>query len=117
MKINYALRIVHTGANAREITKIIGVPPTSTEGSVWEYEISEKEADSPIPFIQIFIGLLSSKYDQLQALGINRENITVWLIYEYEEQCNIEFLPSDLLKLGKESIGLCISCYELSGFH
>jgi len=59
-----------------------------------------------------FLDNLEGKYEKLQELGVGNDNITVWLIYGYNNQCNMEFEQNILERLGKRGIKLCISCYE-----
>lgn len=108
----YSLKIqTSSDSQIEEITKIIGLKSNRPELG-WEIEISRHQDDLPIPFINNFLGILSGKYNDLERIGINRENISIWILYEYEEQCNMEFCPSDLQKIGNEGITLCISCWE-----
>ena len=44
--------------------------------------------------------------------GISREDISIWVLYEYEGQCNMEYDPESMKKLGESGILLCISCWE-----
>ena len=58
------------------------------------------------------LGVLEGKYDSLAKVGVERSDISIWLLYEYAEQCNMEFDSQTLLKLGKEGITLCVSCWQ-----
>lgn len=77
----------------------------------WGLEITEEVAPD-FSFISYFLSILENKYEKLEQVGIYREDISIWLLYEYSNQCNMEFSPNDLYKLGKEGITLCISCWE-----
>ena len=59
-----------------------------------------------------FLSLLEGKYEKLESIGISRENISIWILYEYEGQCNMEYDPESMKKLGESGILLCISCWE-----
>lgn len=74
----------------------------------------EKDSDPYIDFINEFLDLLEGKYDQLLKIGIARDDITVWMLYEYDGQCNMEFLPEQMKRLGANGITLCVSCWESS---
>jgi len=57
---------------------------------------------------------IDGKIDKLNAIGINE--ITMWGLYEYEAQCNMEFTPEQMLIMGKNNIHFCISCWEKADF-
>ena len=65
----------------------------------------------PTGFINQFLNILETKYSDLEKLNIEREHITFWMIYEYDHQCNMEFDPQRLKRIGENGITLCISCY------
>ena len=100
MKYFYSLRISVADDKKNLVTEILNVTPTSTK-SFWCLDISEDENDEPVYFISYFVNILESKFKDLESIGIERDNITIWKLYEYDGQCNMEFDPQDLLKLGE----------------
>lgn len=102
------------------ITKLLGVIPNESNlkylkgkpPSIWTYEVIEEHDDPFYDFINSFLDILENKYDSLASLGIQRKNITFWYIYEYDQQCNMEFEPESLKRLGDNGITLCISCWD-----
>ena len=62
-----------------------------------------------------FLSLLEGKYEKLESIGISREDISIWVLYEYEGQCNMEYDPVSMKKIGENGIVLCISCWEKEG--
>ena len=52
---------------------------------------------------------------KLESIGISREDISIWVLYEYEGQCNMEYDPVSMKKIGENGIVLCISCWEKEG--
>lgn len=48
----------------------------------------------------------------LKEIGIDRDMISVWYLYKYDEQCNMEFSPERMKRLGDNGITLCISCWS-----
>ncbi len=94
-----------------KINDILGVESNSPHTG-WEFSLTQREEDEYINFIDYFLSMLNGKYEQLEAIGITRDNISVWMLYEYEGQCNMEFSPTDMYNLGKEGITFCISCWE-----
>ncbi len=55
---------------------------------------------------------MEGKYELLATIGIERKDITIWMLYEYDQQCNLEFDPIRMKRLGDNGIGLCISCWD-----
>ncbi len=101
------------------ISKILGLKPTDKDDfelseipNSWEYEVIEKKEDKYYDFINEFLDILETKYEKLAALGIERKDITFWYLYEYDQQCNMEFDPIRLKRLGDNGISLCISCWD-----
>lgn len=111
-KCSYSLQIYTESNDIRsKINNVLNVKSNFPNDS-WGIEIIEKETDNYVDFINIFLDILENKYSFLEDIGISRNYITIWAIYEYKEQCNIEFEPKDLERLGKNGIKLCISCWE-----
>ncbi|GGD72897.1 hypothetical protein GCM10011514_41230 [Emticicia aquatilis] len=79
--------------------------------STWIFQI---EKDEYFDFINHFLNILEPKFQALESLGINRKNkdIVFWYIYEYEHQCNMEFHPEEMIRLGQAGIPLAISCFS-----
>ena len=112
MQYTYSLKIVAPKLLDKEISQILEVEPNVPIGN-WEYEIIEKDTDPPVDFIQVFMEILEPRIDRLLELGITRDDISVWLLYEYEDQCNMEFSPAQMSRLAQNEITLCISCYQM----
>jgi len=108
----YSIQIYCNTDDYLEINKILGVKSTDLEPSeIWSYEVTVGEDDKYYDFISEFMDILQGNYEKLEKLGIKRSVISLWLIYEYDEQCNMEFDPMNLKRMGENGIGLCISCY------
>lgn len=109
----YSLRI--SGVNEKQkidISKLFNLEPTSDRNNEWFFEIEEKEADEYFDFINYFLDILEGNYEKLKLIGIDKENISIWFLYEFDDQCNIEFLSNDLKRIGENEISLCISCWN-----
>lgn len=108
----YNLRIFcSTNEQFNKISHIFHISPIKQIDNVWCFEIEEKENDQYFDFINNFLDILEGKYEQLNLIGISRKDISLWFLYQYENQCNMEFLPGDLKRLGANGISLCISCW------
>lgn len=114
-KTIYRLQIECSNDNqANEISKLLKIQATDCSKNIWHLEIEEKENEPYFDFINHFLDLLDDKYNLLNIIGIKKEDISIWLLYPYKTQCNLEFLPKDLNRIGSKGISLCISCWSIS---
>jgi uncharacterized protein YegJ (DUF2314 family) len=111
MKYYYSLRIEVEEDKTKQVDQILGVSQNMPNLN-WGLEIQTKKDDIAFDFINYFIGILKNNYEKLEDIGVKREDISIWMLYEYDQQCNMEFLPEQLFKIGEEKIALCISCWE-----
>ena len=111
----YSLQICVPMEHHEEINLMLGAKTNCPYTNSWILRI-DKEEDEPFLFISHFLSLLDGKYDALKKMGVNRENISVWMNYAYDSQCNMEFLPDDMYNLGKEGIVLCVSCWDIHDY-
>jgi len=110
--LTYELRINAEENCYEQVSAIVGLYPKSYKFG-WSYEIKFEERESFSDVVAKFLDSLEGKYDQLHELEIRTNDISVWLIYGYNNQCNMEFEPSILERLGNRGIRLCISCYQV----
>jgi hypothetical protein len=109
MEYKYILRIA--GAEPAEVTRVLGRAPSDDVGH-WNLVLKEGPEDVPTPFLDVFFEVLDGHIESLERMGVSRDDITVWLLYEYDEQCNLEFSAADMKRLGDAGISLCISCWR-----
>jgi len=107
----YQLRINVIEKYYTLVSSILNLYPQSYKFG-WSYEIILEEQKDYFDVIVKFLNSLEENYLRLIELGIEKNDITIWLIYGYKNQCNMEFEPSTLKRLGENGIKLCISCYE-----
>lgn len=81
---------------------------------VFEFEIIEEKNDPYFPYINFFLDILESKYNELSKIWIDRNDISIWYLYAYDNQCNMEWSPEQLKRLWENWISLCVSCWEKS---
>lgn len=111
MKTYCSLRIRIKG-NIQSVNKIMGIKSRAKFSNLWIFDIQASKKKSYWDVLNTFIDLIDSKFQELHLENIERKDITIWLICEYIEQCNLEFNPMILEKIGKIGITLCISCYQ-----
>jgi len=108
MNSEFVLRISTDKENYDILSSVLNVIPTSTR-EYWELSIKEVSAkDYPLTYLA---SLIENNIQHLNRNGIRNEDITIWYLYEYDGQCNMEFHPAELKKLGDNGIVLCISCW------
>jgi hypothetical protein len=110
----------NTEEHYEQLSKILGVVPwklpdnniSENPHGTWVYELQESETDDPIHFINVFLDLLDSKFAELEEIGVSKNDITFWFLYEYHHQCGMEFHPEEMKRLGESGIVLCIDCWQ-----
>lgn len=123
MRYHYYLQIHCQQEDINKVSEILSFSSNDKYGSYscWRYHLGQKESDTSIrfvnesmDFVNIFLDILEGKYESLISIGVERSDISVWMYYEYDEQCNMEFLPQDMKRLGDNGIVLCVSCWQSS---
>jgi hypothetical protein len=112
MKYSYILRINCNNNKSEEITHLLNVKPTLSTCKRWEIEKVQDYNSEYIDYLNIFLIILKDKYNQLEQIGVTRDCIEIWVYYEYDQQCNMEFSPDVLKNIGDNGISLCISCWQ-----
>jgi hypothetical protein len=115
----FVLNFQNSFETYQKITEILGVEPRSQNKSRFSPEVPNSwsywvESEDYFDFINHFLDILEPKIDELAKLGIECKNqdIVFWYVYEYEKQCNMEFHPAEMKRLGEAGIPLAISCFE-----
>lgn len=110
MSSSYSLRIKTEKDNYEIINEVLGIKPTSIK-SYWELSINE-DSEKYYFAIPYFMDILENKIIELKKIKINCNDISIWYFYEYDGQCNMEFPPNNLKRIGENGITLCISCWQ-----
>ncbi len=101
------------------LTNLLKLQPTENEmnkaseynNSSWMYMVTETENDPNFDFINNFLDILEPKFADLEKLGVTRDKILFWILYEYDQQCGMEFHPQEIIRLGQSGIHLNIDCW------
>lgn len=81
--------------------------------TLWIFEVEESEISKEhFHFISVFYDTLKDKFEDLAKIGITNEDIQIWYLYEYDQQCGMEFCPDDMGKLASLGVTLCIDCWQ-----
>ena len=105
----------------KRISKILNLEPIPSEAieklkieqyGVWTYSVETNDEIPYYDFINLFLDILEPNFENLEKLGIKRDDISFWHLYEYDQQCAMEFNPKEMERLGKNGITLCIDCWQ-----
>jgi len=108
----YSLRIsISDKGQIDQLNRILEIESNYPEVG-WGIEIIKENSNIDFNFADYFLSILNGKEAELKAVNISTDNISIWVLYEYEGQCNLEFTPTDLKRFGDAGISLCISCWE-----
>lgn len=109
----YKLEIdVQNKNNLIKLNGLLGVTGKTLGETQWYYEFEERDDDEYYDFATNFHKILNPNIDSLKTLGISKDDITIWYMYEYKQQCNIELDASQIKKIASLGVTLCISCCE-----
>lgn len=111
MRDFWSLQIKCEDSLGDAVTAILGVKP-SMKYVGWGLEKIIGEEDPYVNYIEYFLDLLEGNYEKLSLIGVERSDITIWLLYEYDQQCNMEFHPENMKRMGENGIVLCVSCWQ-----
>lgn len=97
------------------VTTLLGLQHTETEKDIiakgryssWIYMVSRSDND---PYFD-FLDILEPKFVHLEKLGVTKDKISFWMLYEYDRQCGMEFHPQEMTRLGQNGIHLNIDCW------
>ena len=102
-----------------KISKILKVFPDEFDSdsvhnyNSWIYSVEKSDEDIYFDFVNKFLEILEPNFSALENLDIKKSDISFWHLYGYDQQCNMEFSPNNLKRLGENGITLCISCWEV----
>jgi hypothetical protein len=105
--------------NYNEISRLLCVQPTDFPKSkfndnpfdTWTYTVDIADEEPYYDFINRFLDILEPKFSDLEKLGVTKDKIIFWLVYEYYAQCSISFDPHEMKRLGESGIALNIDCH------
>jgi len=123
--MKYYKLLIDTDNNAEtynRVSELLGLQPTESENdkasnvrySTWTYMVTETETAPYFDFINIFLDILEPKFPDLEKIGVSRDKILFWKLYEYDQQCGMEFHPQEMERLGQNGIHLNIDCWTNS---
>jgi len=112
----------YSAATYNSVTKLLGLQPTENgkdkmskdQYVSWMYMVTETDSSPNYDFINSFLDILEPKFADLEKIGVSKDNILFWLLYEYDQQCAMEFHPQAMTRLGQSGIHLNIDCWELN---
>lgn len=123
-QMNYYNLYIHFEGSPKTchaVSEILGVKPkqntlTKFDTSLyntWWYQVVRDDSEPPFDFINAFLDLVEPHFGELAKLGIDKNDIFFWRVYEYDKQCAMEFNPQEMKRLGESGISLNIDCFEI----
>lgn len=103
----YSLRV--NTKDIKSVEEILGIQSISND--IWIHELIQKEDNEYIDCIDIFSKILIDNLILLEERWIRKEDISIWLLYNFEDQCNLEFSVEQIKKVSELGLWLNISCY------
>ena len=112
MLATYLLKIETT--NLIAVEEVMGAASSAPRDQPWTAIIDSNQTHKGKSPIEHLLMMIEGKTTDLSALidDIN-EAISLWVLYEYEEQCNLEFTVHELTTLAINKVSLCISCWQI----
>lgn len=110
MEIYCSLRI-RTKSKVEIVNKIMKKKSHTKYDNSWSIDINATKKKSYWEVLNTLIDLVENKIPALQLEGIQKDDVTLWLICGFSGQCNLEFNPKTLERIGNNGITFCISCY------
>ncbi|MEZ4777447.1 MAG: hypothetical protein R3D00_30000 [Bacteroidia bacterium] len=107
----YWLEIWTEESNYKEVNRVKGNKNPGEPRSILRlYETTQP--DEPQWFeVNTFLDILDDKYEDLERAGIRRNQISIWINCQSEDnECRISLDPLTILRLGQEGIRLCVTC-------
>lgn len=73
------------------------------------------DPDGPFHYPEIawLLDLAEKHEKELTQLGVDFSDSQIWMIYYYDKQCNMEFDPDLMERMGKLGLKLCVSCQAI----
>lgn len=105
-KMKYYLLRITTDINLNEL---LNTNKFVQKNGYYEYELTN---ESEIDCIEHFISFLQVNNFLLQSKGITKNQISIWLLYEYEEQCSLLLSAKQMGLLSQAGYDLCIDCWK-----
>ena len=112
MNIYCSLKI-RTDQNWDAVNEIMDMNTNEKASNYWMYEVEASDHNPYPKILNHFIDLIAAKFSTLRSIGINKNDISVWLLVESngEEQNNLEFNAELLSKISLYVTSFCISSW------
>jgi len=109
MEIIYQVRIGTD--HIASIDSLLGTVSESRDG-FWIKSIHQKEGEQGVDFTKIFRDLIEPHLSSIRQLTWSEQAISVWVLYEYDQQCNFELSADNMRDILAIEAYFCISCWE-----
>lgn len=124
MYSTYWLEIWVPETSAKRVHKILEQAPTTGHSlvRVWEHHSPEEAHTLGLNHL---LDQFEEQISPLEAAGVKRQNMAVWLEGNYQQQFYLQLDPMTLMRLGQEDLKFCLTCTsetpaqwdQVKGFH
>src|SRR5215217_2596343 len=102
----YRLQIKCSNDQKEKINSILGIE--NREPATWWNTVIEEDSQDFTRALDIYIDLIARNLHALKKIGVSSKSISIWYLYEYEQQCNMEFGPHTTKQIGELGVTLCV---------
>lgn len=112
---SFYISVNNIGNSNSEISGILGVETNYMNETNWNYLLTNIKKNKRVNTLEVFYNLLVNKFEELESkLGIEKSDISIWLVIEYDGECNIVLEKEELKYLSDLGINFCISIYKMN---
>ncbi|MBB5031350.1 hypothetical protein [Prosthecobacter vanneervenii] len=111
MSVRYLLKIETD--NVPSLEGAIGMLSMAPHDQPWTFWIDGGQLCAGESGIGHLLMKIEGKRDRMAVVVDDLDHaISLWVLYEYDQQCNLEFSPEDLNRLAASKAVLCVSCWQ-----
>lgn len=102
---------IRTDQNWDAVNEIMDMNTNEKASNYWMYEVEASDHNPYPKILNYFVDLIEAKFSILGGIGVNKNDISIWLLTESngEEQNNLEFNAELLSKISLYVTSFCIS--------
>ncbi len=110
-----ALMVMHEAGFSNDLVGMLGLKEGATlqKRHFWTYRQQRFQSQPQVDFMSYFLDVLEGKYQELAGMGIKRRDIMLQWVHRYEGRCHLEFQPMVLERMGRNGIGLSMTCLPI----
>lgn len=112
-KMHFWLSLNGENIDPHKIERSLGIRPDDNRISAPDDLPSDPDCPVFYKEIEWLLDIAENNREKLIDAGVVFSGSQIWVIYYYDKQCNMEFDPALLERMGRIGLKLCISCEGL----